>query len=200
MTKKGFNQKNIYVLYLTRDGHEPADYSLSEDNKNEMDINFQCVAHSFIAKFLEDILTNKKEVLDRDGFEVLKSAIIQVIENQKYLSGETEEQDIMKEEVSKIIKGMVQDGKIDIKDRVNCNDYYNLFQSAANECLLITTLNFYEKILNLLKEKKSNEILVDENYREFINNTIYKNMSEYKPIFSIMIKKDLIICLQFHRR
>ncbi|MEI0604506.1 PD-(D/E)XK nuclease family protein [Brachyspira alvinipulli] len=41
--------KNIYVVYLTRDGYEPSENSLNNELKKEIGNNLFCIPHSFIA-------------------------------------------------------------------------------------------------------------------------------------------------------
>lgn len=144
--KKKDNYKNLYMIFLNPSGYEAS--TLSEESKKELGDNFQTLKHSDIALWLENILENKKysflhsdNILDNDNkyirdYRLLKSAMIQTIHNANMISNNTEELDMTREKIQKLLE-------------------YNLF----NDIQTVEDVDEYIKIFNsvneLLENKKS---------------------------------------------
>ena len=107
------NYKNVYAIYLTPEGKLPSENSLPEEYyKKELYGKFANIRHAEIGYWLEGILkrqefsflNNDEEENNKNDYKLLKSALIQIIDNEKSISGENEEGDMTETEIKKVLK------------------------------------------------------------------------------------------------
>ena len=105
----------IYIIYLTPYEREPSEESLSKElyqkEGSELYGKFANIKHAEIGYWLEGILKrqefsflNNEEENNKYNYKLLKSALIQIIDNEKSISGENEDGDMTKPKVEKILE------------------------------------------------------------------------------------------------
>lgn len=113
---KGYGN-NVYVIYLTPIIKPPKEYSLSEKYIKEIGEKFKNITHGDIGRWLENILKNKEyNFLHKNNFRLLKSALIQMVDNEKSISGENEEDNMKEKRIKQILEDNILK-KINTKER-----------------------------------------------------------------------------------
>ena len=159
------NYKNVYAIYLTPEGKLPSENSLPEEYyKKELYGKFANIRHAEIGYWLEGILKrqefsflNNEEENNKYNYKLLKSALIQIIDNEKSISGENEEGDMTKDEIKELLeKNLFKD----IKTIEKADEYIEMFDKVKN--LLVK-----QKIQILIEfTKKINEYIKAKGYKE----------------------------------
>ena len=154
---KGYGN-NVYVIYLTPIIKPPREYSFSEKYIKKVGGKFKNITHGDIGRWLENILKNKEyNFLHKNNFRLLKSALIQIIYNEKSISGENEEGDMTETEIKKVLKENLFK---DIKTIEKADEYIEMFDKVKN--LLVK-----QKIQILIEfTKKINEYIKAKGYKE----------------------------------
>ncbi|MEI0448285.1 PD-(D/E)XK nuclease family protein [Brachyspira intermedia] len=211
--KKNYG-KNIYIIYLTPNGREPSENSLSSDIRNKLKDKFQKLQHSDIALWLENILENKKysflhdsNILFKDNdnkyikdYRLLKSAMIQTIHNANMISNNTKELDMTKAKIQKLLEDNIFQ---DIQTVEDAEEYKKIFNSVIDiinkkiEVIsMVNKLNKYwqftQEIETYLKNNKMNEYSIlpyDKFERLFKNN-------DYVPHIKMCVSDDLYILME----
>ena len=168
------NYKNVYAIYLTPEGKLPSENSLPEEYyKKELYGKFANIKHAEIGYWLEGILKrqefsflNNEEGNNKKNYKLLKSALIQIIDNEKSISGENEEGDMTETEIKKVLNENLFK---DIKTIEKAEEYIEMFDKVKN--LLVKQkiqilIEFTKKIANYLKSK---------NYKEGEHYTLLKD-------------------------
>lgn len=185
--------KNVYAIYLTPEGKEPSENSLPEEyykkENGKLYGKFANIKHAEIGYWLESILKRQEfsflsneEENNKYNYKLLKSALIQIIDNEKSISGENEENNMQEEEIKKVLdeklfkelesKGQLTKGKLD--------EYIEMFDKVKD--LLVK-----EKIQILIKfTKEIANYLKSKNYKEGKD---YKLLSD-EDIINIMSSDD----------
>ncbi|TXJ30869.1 hypothetical protein EPJ69_08505 [Brachyspira aalborgi] len=174
---KGYGN-NVYVIYLTPIIKPPREYSFSEKYIKKVGEKFKNITHGDIGRWLENILKNKEyNFLHKNNFRLLKSALIQIIDNEKSISGENEEGDMTKDEIKELLeKNLFKE----IKTVEKADEYIDMF-NKANELLeehkklivknrILPYLDFTRKIYNKLTNKDIYTLLTDTEIIEHILN------------------------------
>ena len=152
------NYKNVYAIYLTPKGKLPSENSLPEEYyKKELYGKFANIRHAEIGYWLEGILKrqefsflNNEEENSKYNYKLLKSALIQIIDNEKSISGESEEGDMTKDKINKLLeKELFQN----IKTIEETQEYIDMF----------------EKVKGLLEEHRN--LIVKKQISTFLNFT-----------------------------
>ena len=162
------NYKNVYAIYLTPEGKLPSENSLPEEYyKKELYGKFANIRHAEIGYWLEGILKrqefsflNNEEENNKYNYKLLKSALIQIIDNEKSISGENEEGDMTETEIKKVLKENLFK---DIKTIEKADEYIDMF-NKANELLeehrnlivkkqISTFLNFTKEVAKKLEKQ-----------------------------------------------
>ena len=175
---KGYGN-NVYVIYLTPKIKSPKEYSLSEEYVKKLGRKFKNITHGDIGRWIETILKNKEYVfLHKENYKLLKSALIQIIDNEKSISGENEANNMEEEEIKKLLdkeflkelksKGQLTEGKLD--------EYIEMFGNAKvlleeHKNLIIKKRilpfsNFTKEVAKYLESKgyKDKYYIVDDNH------------------------------------
>ena len=180
------NYKNVYAIYLTPEGKLPSENSLPEEYyKKELYGKFANIRHAEIGYWLEGILkrqefsflNNDEEENNKNDYKLLKSALIQIIDNEKSISGENEEGDMTKDEIKELLeKNLFKE----IKTIEKADEYIDMF-NKTNELLeehkklivknrILPYLDFTRKIYNKLTNKDIYTLLTDTEIIEHILN------------------------------
>lgn len=175
------NYKNVYAIYLTPKGKLPSENSLPEEYyKKELYGKFANIKHAEIGYWLEGILKrqefsflNNEEGNNKKNYKLLKSALIQIIDNEKSISGENEEGDMTETEIKKVLNENLFE---DIKTIEKADEYIEMFDKVKN--LLVKQkiqilIEFTKKIANYLKSKNYKE---GEHYTFLKDKYIIKEM------------------------
>ena len=179
------NYKNVYAIYLTPEGKLPSENSLPEEYyKKELYGKFANIRHAEIGYWLEGILKrqefsflNIESEDNKNDYKLLKSALIQIIDNEKSISGENEEGDMTKDEIKELLeKNLFKE----IKTIEKADEYIDMFENTKvlleekrAEIIIKSCLEFTKKINEYIKAKgykegKDYTLLTDE---EIINKT-----------------------------
>ena len=167
----------IYMIYLTPYEREPSEESLSKELYKEKGSKlygkFANIKHAEIGYWLEGILKrqefsflNNEEENNKNDYKLLKSALIQIIDNEKSISGENEEGDMTEAEIKKVLNENLFK---EIKTIEKADEYIEMFDKVKN--LLVKQkiqilIEFTKKIANYLKSK---------NYKEGEHYTLLKD-------------------------
>ena len=174
--------KNVYAIYLTPEGKLPSENSLPKNyyDKKLYD-KFANIRHAEIGYWLEGILKrqefsflNNEEENNKYNYKLLKSALIQIIDNEKSISGENEGGDLTETEIKKVLKENLFK-ELETKGKLTESEldkYFEMFDKAKS--LLVK-----EKITIIIKK-----------YLEFtkeVNKYLNKNIK-----YEIISNKDII--------
>ena len=174
------NYKNVYAIYLTPEGKLPSENSLPEEYyKKELYGKFANIRHAEIGYWLEGILKrqefsfiNNEE--ENNKYKLLKSALIQIIDNEKSISGENEESNMEEKEIKKVLNEKL------IKELKN--------KGELTESKLDKYIELFDKAKDLLVKEKIPIII--KKYLEFtkeVNKYLNKNIK-----YEIISNKDII--------
>ena len=198
------NYKNVYAIYLTPKGKLPSENSLPEEYyKKELYGKFANITHAEIGYWLEGILKrqefsflNNEEENNKYNYKLLKSALIQIIDNEKSISGENEEGDMTKDEIKELLeKNLFKE----IKTIEKADEYIDMF-NKANELLeehkklivknrILPYLDFTRRIYNKLENKDVYWLLTDtEIIDNILNNGYSHNLEVNKKEVYLMIE------------
>ena len=180
--------KNVYAIYLTPEGKEPSENSLPEEyykkENGELYGKFANIKHAEIGYWLESILKrqefsflNNEEENNKYNYKLLKSALIQIIDNEKSISGKNEESDMTKDEIENVLKENLFK---EIKTVEKAQEYIEMF-NKANELLeehkklivrkqILPYLDFTRKIYNKLANKDVFKLFTDKDIIESLLN------------------------------
>ena len=165
---KGYGN-NVYVIYLTPIIKPPREYSFSEKYIKKVGEKFKNITHGDIGRWLENILKNKEyNFLHKNNFRLLKSALIQIIDNEKSISGESEEGEMTNPKIEKVLEKELfqkiknEEGNIDDEE---LQEYIDIFSKALFllemerkraiiEKIIPNYLDFTKKISKYLKNNK----------------------------------------------
>ena len=108
------NYDKIYIIYLTPYEREPSEESLSKElykkEGSELYEKFKNIKHEEIGKWINDSILENEEFYflhkedkenNKNDYKLLKSALIQIIDNEKSISGENEEKNMEDKEIKK---------------------------------------------------------------------------------------------------
>ena len=187
------NYKNVYAIYLTPEGKLPSENSLPEEYyKKELYGKFANIKHAEIGYWLEGILKrqefsflNNEEENNKYNYKLLKSALIQIIDNEKSISGENEEGDMTETEIKKVLKENLFK-ELETKGKLTESEldkYIEIFDKAKDllvkEKIPIITkkyLKFTKEINKYLNKNIKYELKSD---KDIINNAINENFATH---------------------
>lgn len=99
------NGKLVFLIYLTRGGYEPSEYSIKKETKEELKDKIYYLSHGDIAKWIENDILNKYKFLKFDEkYQSIYSALIQIRNNEKIITNPNEENNMEKEEIKKFFE------------------------------------------------------------------------------------------------
>ena len=153
------NYKNVYAIYLTPEGKLPSENSLPEEYyKKELYGKFANIRHAEIGYWLEGILKrqefsflNNEEENSKYNYKLLKSALIQIIDNEKSISGESEEGEMTNPKIEKVLEKELfqkiknEEGNIDDEE---LQEYIDIFSKALFSLKRKKFIQPYSKFTN----------------------------------------------------
>ena len=162
----------IYMIYLTPYEREPSENSLNKElykkEGSELYGKFKNIKHEEIGKWINKKILKNEEFSflniesedNKNDYKLLKSALIQIIDNEKSISGENEEGDMTETEIKKVLKENLFK---DIKTIEKADEYIDMF-NKANELLeehrnlivkkqISTFLNFTKEVAKKLEKQ-----------------------------------------------
>ena len=185
---KGYGN-NVYVIYLTPIIKPPREYSFSEKYIKKVGEKFKNITHGDIGRWLENILKNKEyNFLHKNNFRLLKSALIQIIDNEKSISGENEEDNMKEKRIKQILEDNILK-KINTKERKIEEEEFQLY------------INVFSKAKDLLEMERKRAIIekIIPNYLDFtkkiskyLKNNKYFNIYKPKEIIDNLTSGELL--------
>lgn len=188
----------IYMIYLTPYEREPSEESLSKElykkEGSELYEKFKNIKHEEIGKWINDsileneefsFLHNEDKENNKNDYKLLKSALIQIIDNEKSISGENEEKNMEDKEIKKVLnenlfKELETKGKLTESE---LDKYIEMFDKAKDllvkEKISIITkkyLKFTKEINKYLNKNIKYELKSD---KYIINNVINENFATH---------------------
>ena len=194
---KGYGN-NVYVIYLTPIIKPPREYSFSEKYIKKVGEKFQNITHGDIGRWLENILKNKEyNFLHKNDFRLLKSALIQIIDNEKSISGENEENNVEDKEIKKVLNENLFK---DIKTIEKADEYIDMFNKVSElikeqKKLIIKKevlpyFKFVNEVVGELEKqgyKKSEDYnIYNENQKDIANSIVDKNFATHIVLLDLI--------------
>ena len=199
--------KNVYAIYLTPEGKLPSENSLPKNyyDKKLYD-KFANIRHAEIGYWLEGILKrqefsflNNEEENNKYNYKLLKSALIQIIDNEKSISGENEEGDMTKDEIKELLeKNLFKE----IKTIEKADEYIDMF-NKANELLeehrnlivkkqISTFLNFTKEVAKKLEKQsyKKGDAPSKDTYYICDDNHVIKHGCHWLGLGNVFLQAD----------
>ena len=200
----------IYMIYLTPYEREPSEESLSKElykeEGSELYGKFANIRHAEIGYWLEGILKrqefsflNNEEENNKYNYKLLKSALIQIIDNEKSISGENEEGDMTKDEIKELLeKNLFKE----IKTIEKADEYIDMF-NKANELLeehrnlivkkqISTFLNFTKEVAKKLEKQsyKKGDAPSKDTYYICDDNHVIKHGCHWLGLGNVFLQAD----------
>lgn len=174
---------NIFVVYLTRYGYKPSEFSIDKkiisDLEKENKIYY--LSHDDMSNWIEDKILNNKEYefLKEQKYQSIYSALIQIAYNEKIISKETEENKMEIDEIKKYV------------------DFDLLLKGANNLDKKVNELNksieLFENAKKLIADKKREIILENESVKNNIKYSVdVSNYIKEKGITAIIFNEEQI--------
>ena len=204
------NYDKIYIIYLTPYEREPSEESLSKELYKEKGSKlygkFANIRHAEIGYWLEGILKrqefsflNNEEENNKYNYKLLKSALIQIIDNEKSISGENEEGDMTKDEIKELLeKNLFKE----IKTIEKADEYIDMF-NKANELLeehrnlivkkqISTFLNFTKEVAKKLEKQsyKKGDAPSKDTYYICDDNHVIKHGCHWLGLGNVFLQAD----------
>ena len=160
MLEEGYSN-NIYIIYLTPYGDNPSENSLPKkyyEKNGKLYGKFANIKHAEIGYWLEGILKsqefsflNNEEENNKYNYKLLKSALIQIIDNEKSISGENEEGEMTNPKIEEVLERELfqkiknEEGNIDNEE---LQEYIDIFSKALFSLKRKKFIQPYSKFTN----------------------------------------------------
>ena len=176
---------NIFIVYLTRYGDKPSEYSINKELLEELENkNKICyLSHDDIAEWIEKDILNKYQFLKEKEFQLIYSALIQIAYNEKFISKKTEENKM--------------EQKI-IKDFFDNNKYFETLLKDTNGLdkkvsELNKSIELFENAKKVIADRKSEIILETESVKNDIKYSVdVGNYLKEKGITAQILNEEAI--------
>ena len=194
---KGYGN-NVFVIYLTPIIKPPREYSFSEKYIKKVGGKFKNITHGDIGRWLENILKNKEyNFLHKNNFRLLKSALIQIIDNEKSISGENEEKNMEEKEIKRVLNENLFKY---IETVEKADEYIGMFNKVSElikeqkKLIIKKDVLPYFKFANEVVEelekqgyKKSEDYnIYNENQKDIANSIVDKNLAEHIDLLGLI--------------
>ena len=165
-------EKEIFLVYLTRWKYEASEYSISKETKEELKDKIYYLSHGDMAKWIENDILNKYEFLKFDKkYQSIYSALIQIRDNEKTITNPNEENNMEKEEIKKFFERednnyfeTLLNNEETIKDSFDkLNKFYELLENAQRViidkkvALVSDDINYSLKVSEFIKSVQSDK-------------------------------------------
>ena len=165
-------EKEIFLVYLTRWKYEASEYSISKETKEELKDKIYYLSHGDMAKWIENDILNKYEFLKFDKkYQSIYSALIQIRDNEKTITNPNEENNMEKEEIKKFFERednnyfeTLLNNEETIKDSFDkLNKFYELLENAQRVIidkkfeLISGNIKYSSKVSEFIKKVQSDK-------------------------------------------
>ena len=165
-------EKEIFLVYLTRWKYEASEYSISKETKEELKDKIYYLSHGDMAKWIENDILNKYEFLKFDKkYQSIYSALIQIRDNEKTITNLNEENNMEKEEIKKFFERednnyfeTLLNNEETIKDSFDkLNKFYELLENAQRVIidkkfeLISGNIKYSSKVSEFIKKVQSDK-------------------------------------------
>ena len=200
MLEEGYGN-NIYIIYLTPYGDNPSENSLPEEyykkENGKLYGKFANIRHAEIGYWLEGILKRQEFSFlnnNKYNYKLLKSALIQIIDNEKSISGENEENNMEEKEIKKVLKENLFK-ELETKGKLTESEldkYFEMFDKAKSllvkekiTIIIKKYLKFTKEVNKYLNKNIKYELTSD---KDIINNINMVNENSTNNIDNIYFK------------
>ena len=203
--KKG-NYDKIYIIYLTPYERELSEESLRKElykkEGSELYGKFANIKHAEIGYWLEGILkrqefsflNNNEEENNKYNYKLLKSALIQIIDNEKSISGENTEGDMTKPKVEKILEKELfqkiknENGNIETDE---IQSYIDMFQ---NQVIPLLEKKIVENRKAIIEKDIKPCLKFTKEVAKYLKSKGYKEGKDYNLLKDEDIINDMSVC------
>ena len=159
----------IYMIYLTPYEREPSENSLNkelyEKEGSELYGKFKNIKHEEIGRWINDSILENEEFsfLNNNDYKLLKSALIQIINNELSISGENKESKMTEGKIKKILEENIFK---DIKTVEDVDEYINMFKKDV-----IKLLEGKKSEIEAEIERENRKVIIDEFFPPYLKFT-----------------------------
>ena len=197
------NYKNVYAIYLTPEGKLPSENSLPKNYYDKkLYGKFANIKHAKIGYWLEGILkrqefsflNNNEEENNKYNYKLLKSALIQIIDNEKSISGENTEGDMTKPKVEKILEKELfqkiknENGNIETDE---IQSYIDMFQ---NQVIPLLEKKIVENRKAIIEKDIKPCLKFTKEVAKYLKSKGYKEGKDYNLLKDEDIINDMSVC------
>lgn len=208
--KDEISHNNIYVIYLTRDGYLPSENSLPTKERIKLKNKFINISHRNIAEWLKYIIYEDENCnfIHMKEYDNLKSAIVQIIEEEEYLSSSSEEDTFMQDKLKELLQS--NDAYNNISTPEEAQEYIDLIESTIEILRHKKTdnmqdyIDYIKKVSDILREDKKykfeiedSDTMKDNLFNKNFSHTIYKGSDQIEGLYIILVLKYNHISLGF---
>ena len=203
MLEEGYGN-NIYIIYLTPYGDNPSENSLPKEyyEKNgKLYGKFANIKHAEIDYWLESILKrqefsflNNEEENNKYNYKLLKSALIQMIDNEKSISGENMEGDMTNLKVEKVLEKELfqkiknENGNIETDE---IQSYIDMFQ---NQVIPLLEKKIVENRKAIIEKDIKPCLKFTKEVAKYLKSKGYKEGKDYNLLKDEDIINDMSVC------
>ena len=196
------NYKNVYAIYLTPEGKLPSENSLPKNYYDKkLYGKLANIRHAEIGYWLESILKrqefsflNNEEENNKYNYKLLKSALIQIIDNEKSISGENTEGDMTKPKVEKVLEKELfqkiknKDGNIETDE---IQSYIDMFQ---NQVIPLLEKKIVENRKAIIEKDIKPCLKFTKEVAKYLKSKGYKEGKDYNLLKDEDIINDMSVC------
>ncbi|MEI0540204.1 PD-(D/E)XK nuclease family protein [Brachyspira pulli] len=208
--KDEISHNNIYVIYLTRGGYLPSENSLPTKERIKLKNKFINISHRNIAEWLKYIIYEDENCnfIHMKEYDNLKSAIVQIIEEEEYLSSSSEEDTFMQDKLKELLQS--NDAYNNISTPEEAQEYIDLIESTIEILRHKKTdnmqdyIDYIKKVSDILREDKKykfeiedSDTMKDNLFNKNFSHTIYKGSDQIEGLYIILVLKYNHISLGF---
>ncbi|MEI0749547.1 PD-(D/E)XK nuclease family protein [Brachyspira pulli] len=209
--KDEISHNNIYVIYLTRDGYLPSENSLPTKERIKLKNKFINISHRNIAEWLKYIIYEDENCnfIHMKEYDNLKSAIVQIIEEEEYLSSSSEEDTFMQDKLKELLQS--NDAYNNISTPEEAQEYIDLIESTIEILRHKKTdnmqdyIDYIKKVSDILREDKKykfeiedSDTIKDNLFNKNFSHTIYKISNKIESLYIILVLKYNHISVGFY--
>ncbi|CRF33774.1 hypothetical protein BRSU_1661 [Brachyspira suanatina] len=200
--KDEISHNNIYIIYLTRGGYLPSENSLPTKERIKLKNKFINISHRNIADWLKYIIYEDENCnfIHMKEYDNLKSAIVQIIEEEEYLSSSSEEDTFMQDKLKELLQS--NDAYNNISTPEEAQEYIDLIESTIEILRHQKTdnmqdyIDYIKKVSDILREDKKykfeiedSDTIKDNLFNKNFSHTIYKGSDQIEGLYIILVLK-----------
>ncbi|AEM21563.1 hypothetical protein Bint_0938 [Brachyspira intermedia PWS/A] len=200
--KDEISHNNIYVIYLTRDGYLPSENSLPTKERIKLKNKFINISHRNIAEWLKYIIYEDENCnfIHMKEYDNFKSAIVQIIEEEEYLSSSSEEDTFMQDKLKELLQS--NEAYNNISTPEEAQEYIDLIESTIEILRHKKTdnmqdyIDYIKKVSDILREDKKykfeiedSDTIKDNLFNKNFSHTIYKGSDQIEGLYIILVLK-----------